>query len=513
VSTKPLHSLEQRLLKTLRGGKEGRLESVAEKAGLSLDQARRAVEWLKAKGLLSAEAESREVVLLDTEGQKAAAEGLPERRLLDQLSGIGGEASLEDLKSRFSGDAQEFSAALGNARRLGWIKIESVGGKPVAKSRADEAKAAAFEEVLLRRLAGESSGGGGVSEGELSQEERKVLRVLEKRPGYLKRREEKSVKICLTVEGSEVAAGLSEEEELDKLTPEVLATGRWRGRVLRSIDVESPAPPIYPGKKHPVQQFIDEVREIFVALGFEEIEGPIVQPSFWNFDALFIPQDHPAREMQDTFYLADVKSSRFAGDDEKVVQSVAKVHENGGDTGSRGWGYKWDVERAKETVLRTHTTAVTVKYLADHMPKDARVFSVGRVFRNEKTNFKHLDEFYQIEGIAVGEDVSMRDLMGLLSRFYLKLGLKKVKFWPTFFPYTEPSLQSMVYFENLGKWVELCGMGIFRPEVTLPLRVKNPVLAWGGGLERLVMLRHGITDIRELYGNSLSWLRGLPLCR
>ncbi|MBI2938601.1 MAG: phenylalanine--tRNA ligase subunit alpha [Thaumarchaeota archaeon] len=507
MSTKPLHSLERRLLKTLRGKKEGsRLEAVAEKAGLSLDQTRRAVEWLKAKELLAAEAENREVIMLDTEGQKAAAEGLPERRLLEQLTKTGGEASLEDLKKRFSGDAQEFSAALGNARKQGWVEITSVDGKPVAKGQA--VKKATLEEMFLSKLARE----GGVAEADLAQDEKMILKILEKRPGYLKRKEEKTVKISLTSQGSEVAAGLGEEEELDKLTPDILATGKWKGHVLRPIDVEAPAPPIYPGKKHPVQQFIDEVREIFVALGFEEIEGPIIQPSFWNFDTLFIPQDHPAREMQDTFYLADAKSSQIGGG-ERVVQSIAQVHENGGNTGSRGWGYRWNVERAKETVLRTHTTAVTVKYLADHRPRDARVFSVGRVFRNEKTNFKHLDEFYQIEGIAVGEKVSMRDLMGLLSRFYLKLGLTKVKFWPTFFPYTEPSLQSMVYFENLGKWVELCGMGIFRPEVTLPLGVKNPVLAWGGGLERLVMLRHGITDIRVLYDNSLSWLRGLPLCR
>ncbi len=505
MSTKPLHSLERKLLKTLRGKNESRLEAVAEKAGLSLDQTRRAVEWLKAKELLAAETESKEVILLDTEGQKAAAEGLPERRLLEQLLKAGGEVPLEDLKKRFSAEAQEFSAALGNARKLGWINIEAVGGKPVAKGQAE--KKATLEEMLLSRLARED----GVSEEDLDQDEKKILKILEKRPGYLKRKEEKTVRISLTAHGSEVAAGLGEEEELDKLTPDILATGKWRGRVLRPIDVEAPAPPLYPGKKHPVQQFIDEVREIFVALGFEEIEGPIIQPAFWNFDALFIPQDHPAREMQDTFYLADVQSSRIGG--EKVVQSIAEVHENGGSTGSRGWGYRWDVGRAKETVLRTHTTAVTVKYLADYRPKEARVFSVGRVFRNEKTNFKHLDEFYQIEGIAVGEKVSMRDLMGLLSRFYLKLGLTKVKFWPTFFPYTEPSLQSMVYFENLGKWVELCGMGIFRPEVTLPLGVKNPVLAWGGGLERLVMLRHGITDIRELYDNSLKWLRGLPLCQ
>jgi phenylalanyl-tRNA synthetase alpha chain len=151
--------------------------------------------------------------------------------------------------------------------------------------------------------------------------------------------------------------------------------------------------------------------------------------------------------------------------------------------------------------------------LADNKPEEARVFSVGRVFRNEKLTYKHLAEFYQVEGIVVGKNVTLRDLMGLQTEFYAKMGLNKVKFWPSFFPYTEPSLQSMVYHEKLGKWVELFGMGIFRPEVTLPVGVKNPVLAWGGGLERIAMLRYGLDDVRELYNNRLSWLRSVPKCQ
>ena len=163
--------------------------------------------------------------------------------------------------------------------------------------------------------------------------------------------------------------------------------------------------------------------------------------------------------------------------------------------------------------MRTHTTPITIKYLADHTPADAKVFSIGKVFRNEKVTFKNLVEFNQIEGIVVGEKVTLRDMMGLLTKFYEKLGLHKVKFWPSFFPYTEPSLQSMVYHEGLGRWVELAGMGIFRPEVTIPLGIKHPVLAWGGGLERLVMLKYGIDDSRKLYENDLDWLRRFSLCQ
>ena len=158
-------------------------------------------------------------------------------------------------------------------------------------------------------------------------------------------------------------------------------------------------------------------------------------------------------------------------------------------------------------VLRTHTTCVTIKYLAEQKPDEARIFSLGRVFRNEKVSYKHLVEFNQIEGIVIGNNTTLRDLMGIQKEFYKQLGLTKIKFWPTFFPYTEPSLQTMVYNEKLGKWIELFGMGIFRPEVTKPLGIDKPVLAWGGGIERIAMLKYELNDVREFYNNNLNWLR------
>lgn len=163
-------------------------------------------------------------------------------------------------------------------------------------------------------------------------------------------------------------------------------------------------------------------------------------------------------------------------------------------------------------MLRTHTTAVTIRYLAEHNEPPVWVFSVDRVYRNEKVDYKHLAEFHQIEGIIMDEGVTLRDLMGILTEFYRKLGLEKVQFWPSYFPYTEPSMQSTVYIPELGAWVELCGMGIFRPEVVAPMGVKHPVLAWGGGLERLIMLKLGVDDIRLLYKNDLSWIRRTPIC-
>ena len=397
---------------------------------------------------------------------------------------------------------KKLSAALGYARSENWIKIFKKDNK-VMISKEEDNPTSRIEELLNK-----------ISEPteltSFTSEEQEILRALVKRPDYILYEIVKKTRIKITKNGLEIANNIKEDNYIDVLTPKMLESGEWRNNTLRPLNVESPAPTIYSGKKHPVRIFIDEVREIFVSLGFQEVEGSIVQSSFWNFDALFTPQDHPAREIQDTFYIENEESSLKV--DEQILKNVEEVHKNGANTGSKGWRYNWNIEQARRMVMRTHTTCVSVRNLADNKPDEARVFSVGRVFRNEKVTFKNLVEFHQIEGIVVGKDVTLRDLMGLLTKFYKKLGFDQIKFWPSFFPYTEPSLQSMVYHKGLGKWIELGGMGIFRPEVTKPLGVDNPVLAWGSGLERLVMLRYGIDDVRKLYENDLDWLRRVPLC-
>lgn len=442
------------------------------------------------------------LVELDVDGRKAKQYGLPERRLINTLTKSGGRLTLKQVSSKSRLSAQELSAAMGSARSSKWIDIIRENDETFL-SIGKKAQPTAVERLILRLSKP-------VKFSDLSGRERKMLALLSKRPGYVSEKKSKRVMIELSREGKAVAKHVQIKNEVEKLTPEMITSGRWKGLNFRPLDVGAPAPVIYSGRKHPVQLFIDEVREIFVSLGFEETDDQIIQSSFWNFDALFTPQDHPAREIQDTFYLSDSRVETPA--DQTIVSKVASVHENGGETGSRGWGYRWNSELSKGLVMRTHTTPVTIKYLANKVPDNAKVFTIGKVFRNEKVTFKNLVEFHQIEGIAVGKKVTLREMMGLLSKFYERLNLKKIKFWPSFFPYTEPSIQSMVYHERLGKWVELCGMGIFRPEVTIPLGIKNPVLAWGGGLERLVMLRYNIDDVRQLYENNLSWLRRIPLC-
>ena len=303
------------------------------------------------------------------------------------------------------------------------------------------------------------------------------MKILLSRPNYIVQNSEKSKIISLT------DAALS-------LDTSISSSG--------AIDVEADVPSIFAARTHPLQDTIDEIREIFVNLGFSEILGNMTQSSFWNFDALFTPQAHPARELQDTFYLENLESKNPASSSQ--IKNVSSSHK-------KNWKYDWKLSESQKMVLRTHTTCVTIKYLAEQKPENARIFSVGRVFRNEKVSYKHLVEFNQIEGIVIGNNTTLRDLMGIQKEFYKKLGLTKIKFWPTFFPYTEPSLQTMVYNEKLGKWIELFGMGIFRPEVTKPLGIDKPVLAWGGGIERIAMLKYELDDVREFYNNNLNWLR------
>jgi len=474
----PLHKLEKQILSVLREKDGLNFAEIGAKAQIKVDQVRRAIEWLKTKGLVTEQTIKEGIIELLETGKGASRNGLPERRLHNFLRERGGKVQLNEITSKVL-SSDEASAALGIARGSKWIEIKKENGHTFVHLRGELSPTP--EEELISTLSSPRR------LSTLTNKERMAFTSLARRPGFVLEVTSKEVKIKLTKGGQSILI-----EEGDE------------------INVTAPPPMIYSGRKHPLQSFMDEVKEIFVSLGFEEIVGPLVQSAFWNFDALFTPQDHPAREIQDTFYLRDLKIVSPASPD--LLDRVASVHQDGGATGSRGWGYRWNKDLTSRVVMRTHTTAVTVRYLADKMPEEARVFSVGRVFRNEKVTFKNLVEFHQIEGITVGSRVTLRDIMGLLTRFYERLGMKKVKFWPSFFPYTEPSLQSMVYNEKLSKWVELCGMGIFRPEVTRPLGVKNPVLAWGGGLERLVMLRYGLDDARYLYENDLKWLRGVPLC-
>jgi len=496
------------LLAIGRLGGKASAEQVMNESGLSSAAIMRAALTMQEKKLVKIEERKQTTVKLNKEGKLYAEKQLPERRILDMLYDKGGETSISKVQQEIDVPSHAIPVALGWLVQKNWAVINQKKGTIALTqySRAQKPPKNA-DEKLLRLLAEKDT----LVVEELGKSMRQAVVTLKRRK-LIETKERSIHKLELTREGWKlVKKGLEVTEEVTRLTPELIITKKWRETKLREFDVTAPGPIVYPGKVHPLQQIIQRAREIFLEMGFTEIRGPLVETAFWNFDALFQPQDHPAREMMDTFYLASPRAGKLLS--KNVADAVARVHENGWITGSKGWGYKWSPKEAKRLVLRTHTTPETIKYLSKHKKPPIKVFSVDRVYRNEQVTYKNIPEFHQIEGIVVDKDVTLRDLMGTLKTFYARFGLKKVEFWSCYFPYTEPSAQAMVYHPKLKRWIELCGMGIFRPEVLAPVNVKYPVLAWGGGLERLAMIELGLEDIRLLYGNNLEWIRRTPLCQ
>jgi len=460
-----LHDIEKQIIKLLQSTPNLTEEQLSQTTTLSMDQIRRGVEWLRQKSLADVSDSTNISYSLGENALEALKNGLPERKLVNLVKD--GPKTFDEVRSSFQGP--DFNAAIAHAKKNDWISIEKTdtGSKISLKQEPTESQ----DEHVISLI------------DNAKKPSPESLKSLMERPDFIIQHEEKTKSVSLTETGKNI--------DLEKLDS-------------GAIDVEADVPHVHAARIHPLKDTINEIRETFVHLGFTEINGNLSQSSFWNFDALFTPQDHPARELQDTFYLKDLNAKQLATPTQ--IKNVSNAHK-------KGWRYYWDIQEARKMVLRTHTTCVTIKHLADKKPDEARIFSLGRVFRNEKLSFKHLAEFNQVEGVVVGKHMTLRDLMGIQKEFYRKIGLTKVKFWPTFFPYTEPSLQSMVYNEKLGKWIELFGMGIFRPEVTKPLGITKPVLAWGGGIERIAMLKFGVDDVREFYNNNLSWLRTATKCQ
>ena len=362
----------------------------------------------------------------------------------------------------------------------------------------------------------------------------RVRTLLTNRPELAKIKSRTERVISITDKGAEALKSRARKViERNTLTPEDLESGAWREIKLRPYDVKLAAKDVSPAKIHPPRKIIEQTRRAFLEMGFAEVVSPMVESAFWNFDALFQPQDHPARDMQDTFYMKEPAEAplpsewnglqsvqQIAAGNERtevrstdIVDNVRRTHEDGWETGSEGWGYKWSPDVSKQVVLRTHTTAATIRALAANPSPPGKFFCVGWTYRNETISFKHLPVFHQVDGIIIDEEANLASLMGTLQEFYSKMGFGRVKFKPAFYPYTEPSVDVVVYMESRGKWIEMGGAGIFRPEVTLPLGCKYPVLAWGLGIERLAMIRFGVSDIRELFGTNLGELEKVPLCK
>ncbi|MCX8202451.1 MAG: phenylalanine--tRNA ligase subunit alpha [Candidatus Micrarchaeota archaeon] len=466
-----LHQHDIKLLTALRKEKED-IESIAKRLGLSKDALIRSAFVLKDLGLVDIVEEAKVRYVITGEGNKNLREGFPEERLLSK-----------DGTPVSSLSEEERRIGLQWAMKNGWVRIAE--GKIKILSRP--------EKYDLREKLKAIEEGRDV--------DKETVKLLLQRKNI----EETATKkffVRITDLGMETAPSVMDrldKEEINELTHSLITSGKWRNATFRKYNLRLKIERARKGAYHPVNEYIRQIREVFVSMGFEEMTGPEVDSAFWDFDALFTPQDHPARELQDTFYLENPEKFEYPED---VAERVKEIQE-------KAWKYKWDPEIPRQAVLRTHTTTLSAHTLVSlrkgKRSKPGKFFAIGRVYRNEATDFKHLAEFYQIEGIVAWKKATFRDLLGVLSAFYEKQGIK-IRFRPHYFPYTEPSVEIDRWDEKRNQWIELAGAGILRPEVSLPLWGSYPVLAWGMSLERPLMNRLNLKDIRIPYQNDIYWI-------
>ncbi len=406
---------------------------------------------------------------LTEEGHRYLEQGLPERHLLDIL-----DIPLEIYEA--SKKIEDFNIAMQWAKKEGWVLVKDGKLKRVKKpsefpveealkkiSKKEELDASVASVLLSRKL------------------------ITEIRDDILQR----AKKLVGT--------------EITELPEELISTGLWKEVKFKPYNVGATGKQIHPGKRQPYQRFVGDVKRKLVELGFQEVTGPLIETEFWNFDALYQPQNHPARDWTSTYQLKHPKIGSLP--DEKIVEKVKATHEDGGTTGSTGWKYKWDPKIAARLMPRAHGTCLSARTLAHEPDIPGKYFAVARCYRPDFLDATHLIEFNQAEGIVVGEDLNLKNLLGILEIFAYEIaGAEEVKFLPDYYPFTEPSVQLSAKHPDLG-WIEFGGSGIFREELTKPLGIDVPVLAWGIGIDRLAMFKLGINDIRYLFTNDLEWLR------
>ncbi len=493
---KLIESLSPNERKILPYLKERDVEEICKQSKLDKTSVLRALEYLGNKNIITLSHNKKKIVEIGLNGALYRKKGLPERRLLN-LMNEKRILKLEDAQKQSSLSDDEFKASIGVLKKKALIEVKN--GKIILTERKEEISKKSLEEKFIESLP--------LAYNSLTPEQLYALKSLEMRRGIVQIKEEEIIGIHITPVGEEVLRNERGIGELiEAITPKLIEKeSSWKGKKFRRYDVTSSLPAINGGKRHFVNQATDYARKVWTEMGFKEMNGNLLQSSFWNFDSLFTAQDHPVREMQDTFFI----NRKTELPDKKLIKTVKESHEKGVD-GSKGWQYLWNEEEAKRLVLRTHTTCLSAQTLANLNKKDipAKFFAIGKCFRNETVDWSHGFEFNQTEGIVVAKNLNFRHLLGYLKEFFKKMGFEKIRFRPSYFPYTEPSVEIDVFHPGKKIWLELGGAGIFRPEVVIPLLGENiTVLAWGPGFDRMIMDYYDIKDLREIYKNDLSQLR------
>jgi phenylalanyl-tRNA synthetase alpha chain len=506
-----LHPLEIKVLTAFAAHRSDaalETEQLAAATGLEPSQLSMAVEWLLAKSLLMIDKETvTPVVSLTPVGEQYHDSQAPIELVLGaarEAAAIGQRLTIQDLQSREGLDPSDVSKAVGRLKKEGALLVVQGG---CVESTGRPSQTADRLRVLLSRLHEGSCELQSFQESDRQIiQDYSVKRGNAKEPFRVDDRIARSFKLSPAgVTATDHLAKQGMAEEVSQLSPDMLKDGSWRTKRFRKYTISLRAPRIAVGRKHPYREFLDSVKTKLVSMGFQEMRGSLVETEFWNMDALFMPQFHPARDIHDVYFVKEpTHATKIA---EPFLSRVTKAHQDGGTTGSTGWGYRFDVERAKRLVLRSQGTAVSAHTLASSPAVPGKYFSIARCFRYDQVDATHATDFFQVEGIVLGEDINFRTLLGLLNLFAREVAqAKEVKFLPAYFPFTEPSVELHVRHPRLG-WMELGGAGLFRPEVTLPLGVTVPVIAWGLGLDRMAMVALGIHDIRELFTDNLDLIR------
>ncbi|KAL8735419.1 MAG: hypothetical protein Q9166_000965 [cf. Caloplaca sp. 2 TL-2023] len=462
----------------------------------------------------------REEATLTTEAEGIAAEGSHEAKVFEAVRQAVVGLKITDLPGIVGKESAKVGQ--GKAFKEGWIKKD----KDLLRVATDSIKDASREQLQTIQQT-------------RTHPDPKVLSDLRKRKLITMQK----IISFQVGKGPKFARDFVKEET--DLTADMLATGAWKSVKLKPYNFRAMGAPTMSGALHPLNKVRHEFRQIFFEMGFEEMPtNKYVETGFWNFDALFVPQQHPARDLQDTFYISDPpqadkpradpvdKTEQLADssllapgsqdasklDYEQYWKDIKEVHEMG-KYGSIGYRYPFREDESLKLVLRTHTTAVSTYMLhkVAANPRPARYFSIDRVFRNETVDATHLAEFHQVEGVIADFGLALGGLMGFMEVFFGKMGIHKLRFKPAYNPYTEPSLEIFGYHPGLNKWVEIGNSGMFRPEMLEPMGLPKDmrVYGWGLSLERPTMIKYGVTNIRELLGHKvdLNFVESNPAVR
>jgi phenylalanyl-tRNA synthetase alpha chain len=492
-------SLKKKILDLLREtpGKSLSTLELASKFGVEHQEVVGEVKSLEMAEVISLEKGEQKFIQLTKDGKDCLSNGSPEIELLRFIS-TNQNVTKTAYLSKFGKDHRGFSKAM----QAKFIVYDNKTDLISLKTELDLQKVLSNDEnqELLKKFTIDS---------DPNKYDQNMLKNQQKN---LKHITVEVTKFFLISPGKNFDIGLQKQEA--DLTKELMEHDQWEKVKFKKYNYHTLGKEVNNGALHPLLRVRTQFREILLELGFQEMPtNNFVESSFWNFDSLFQPQQHPARDAHDTFFLDNPKYSKVKDHYPEYFQRVKEVHQVGG-YGSIGWLYNWSEEEASKNILRTHTTAVSSRMLfklaeeyklqGTFTPK--KYFSIDRVFRNESLDATHLAEFHQIEGLVADYNLGLGHLIGTIEDFFHKFGIKKLRFKPAYNPYTEPSMEIFAYHEGFKKWVEIGNSGIFRPEMLLPMGLPEgvSVIAWGLSLERPTMIHYGLKNIRDLFGHEVN---------